>query len=142
MFKKATIVMIVCLFCVKANAAELTNEAQIKKLTQKAISLIANGNIDGAMETLKPYWPLQPTEIDELTLKVKNQKSIIDSRFGKSLGFEFVDKKRIGNVFVRYTYIEKFERHILRWIFTFYKPSNKWVVNGVKFEDRGALFVK
>lgn len=33
------------------------------------------------------------------------------------------------------TYIGKFERHIVRWVFTFYRPKDQWMVNAITWDD-------
>ena len=59
-----------------------------------------------------------------------------EARFGKPLGYELVATERIGNSFVRYVYLQKFENHALRWVFGYYKPKDSWLTNAFKFDDQ------
>ena len=46
-----------------------------------------------------------------------------------------VDERLVADSILRIAYIETFERHIIRWVFTFYRPEDRWVVNGVTWDD-------
>ena len=35
-----------------------------------------------------------------------------------------------------FMYIEKYEKHLLRWHFYLYKPRGAWQINSVSFDDR------
>ena len=128
--------LVILIFTNVLHADTLTSLSDTKELSNRAASLLAKDKTKEAVSLFKPYWPLPPTEIDMLILKIQNQTSMISSRFGKVVGFEFLKQQQVGKCFVRYIYILKYENHAMRWLFTFYKPQNKWLVNSVYFDDK------
>lgn len=41
----------------------------------------------------------------------------------------------LGDSFVRYIFLEKYERHAIVWAFTFYRPRDNWLVNSAIYTD-------
>lgn len=116
--------------------ADLKNVNATKKLSTEVIHLVEEGNIESAFNQLKSYWPLQSNEIDLLLTETKEKRELVLDRFGKSLGVEFIRTERAGNNLVRHVFIERFERHALRWQLSFYKPGDHWMVNSVNWDDK------
>ena len=90
---------------------------------------------DAVFSMLKPYYPVDPAEIDGLTSNALMYWTAIGTRFGKPIGYELVSTERVGKSFVRYIYLQKFEKHALRWTFSYYRPKDVWLVNQFKFDD-------
>jgi hypothetical protein len=61
---------------------------------------------------------------------------VLQGRFGKSLGSEFIRERTIGRSLLQIVHIQKFEKHALRWQFIFYSPDKKWVLNTFNFDDK------
>lgn len=118
------------------NAAELANLMEAKKVADKAVSLFQQEKIVAGYGTLKPFWPLPSVEIDNLASQTNTQWPMVRQRFGTSIGTEFVKELRVGESFARFVYLQKFKNHALRWVFTFYKPKDRWIINAVSFDDR------
>ena len=55
--------------------------------------------------------------------------------FGETVGINLVKEQLVADSLVRITYIERFERHLIRWNFTFYRPKSQWVVNAIVWDD-------
>jgi hypothetical protein len=87
-------------------------------------------------ETLKPYWPLASVEIDNLANQTNTQWPMVKQRFGTSIATEFIKETKAGDSLARFVYLQKFQNHAIRWVFTFYKPKDRWIINGVSFDDR------
>lgn len=117
-------------------ADDLKNEAATLALSDRMMETAMTQSPDAVFSQLKPYWPLDPAEIDGLASNAKLQWQLVESRFGKPLGYELVSTERIGQSFVRYVYLQKFERHGLRWMFSFYRPKDIWLTNSFKFDDQ------
>jgi hypothetical protein len=47
---------------------------------------------------------------------------------GNYYGFELITKKQFSESFILYSYMVKYERQPLRFIFKFYKPNKKWIL--------------
>jgi len=135
MFRKITLALFL-LFPISGYCAGLATVEDTKKLSNKAASLLGQEKIVEGFSSFKPYWPLPPVEIDGLINQTNIQWPMVRQRFGKSVGVELVKEYKLGTSFIRYVYLHKFERHAIKWIFTFYKPKDVWVVNAVSFDDK------
>lgn len=60
----------------------------------------------------------------------------ITQRFGKTLSIEAAAIEEVGESLMLVMYLQKFERHVLRWKFYFYKPRQEWVLNTFTFDDQ------
>lgn len=67
--------------------------------------------------------------------QIKMQAPVMKSRFGKTLGSEFVSEKIVGKSLLQIIHIQKCEKHVIRWQFIFYNPNGKWVLNTFNFND-------
>jgi hypothetical protein len=123
-----------------ALAQGLRDEAAAKALAERAMAQIAGENIKGAIDLLRPHWPLPRAEIDVLLNKTLEQRKMVSARFGRSIGVQFIEHKQVAGTLLRITYIEKFDNHALRWLFRFYKPGAEWRLNAFYWDDQiGAL---
>jgi hypothetical protein len=114
----------------------LKNVKSTKRLAENVVTLVEQNSIDEAFKQLKNYWPLTSIEIDDLLAHTKEQRQIVTERFGKPLGIEFVRTELVGDSMVRHIFIEKFEKHGLRWQISFYKPADSWIVNSIYWDDK------
>lgn len=140
---KSRIVMALLLFCISsAGVAEgLSSIENARKVADEAMNKFGREEFKPGYDSLKPYWPLPMVEIDNLINQTKTQWPLVQQRFGESLGTEFVKEEKGGDSFVRFTYLQKFDNHAVRWLFVFYKPKEEWLINGVTFDDQiGKLF--
>ena len=113
----------------------LASAAEARKVAEQTMALVKQEKFAEAYGTVKPFWPLPAVEIDGLANQMNTQWPMIQQRFGKSLTTEFVNERTVGESFIRYTYLQKFERHAVRWTFVFYKPKDRWLVNSVSWDD-------
>lgn len=114
---------------------KLMTAADARKLADQTMGFVRQEKFADAYAVVKPFWPLPAIEIDGLANQMNTQWPMIQQRFGKSIGTEFVKESRAGESFLRYTYLQKFERHAVRWTFVFYKPADHWLVNAVAWDD-------
>jgi hypothetical protein len=54
---------------------------------------------------------------------------------GKYYGYEPITNQKFTDSFVLYSYLVKYDRQPLRFIFKFYKPNDTWVLYGFQFDD-------
>ena len=137
-------VLIFWVACVAGSPAyseTLKDVRATETLSKTVADLIAVGRIDDAYGHLRTYWPIPKHEIDTLIYTVKWQRPAIAARFGKSLSMERAGTQVLGDSFVRYVFLEKYERHAIAWAFTFYRPRDSWVVNSAIYTDEfSAMF--
>jgi hypothetical protein len=113
----------------------LQKSKDTKVLADEMVEHFSKKEFKQGLALAKAYWPLPPVEIDSLANQISTQWPIVDQRFGETTGYEFVQEERIGKSFIRYYYLHKFQNHAIYWQLTFYKPLDKWLVNGVTFQD-------
>jgi hypothetical protein len=117
-------------------AGDFATLSDAKKVADKAVSLFKQEKIVEAYGILKPYWPLAPVEIDNLANQTNTQWPMVKQRFGTSIATEFVKENKAGESLARFIYLQKFQNHAIRWVFIFYKPNDRWIINSVSFDDR------
>ncbi len=94
------------------------------ELSEKIMKFIEKEDYDGAYGAARKYWPLPDHEVDTLAYQTNQQVPIIQGRFGRAIGVEFVSRQQVGESFAREWYIQKYENHALVWLFTFYNGKN------------------
>jgi hypothetical protein len=114
----------------------LQSPADARALSDQAAALFKDEKFVEGFALLKESWTLPPVEIDGLVNQINTQWPVVRQRFGPALGVEFAKEEKAGNSFLRYTYIHKFQNHAIRWVFTYYKPKESWLVNSVTFDDQ------
>jgi len=135
--KRYAIVMIcVGLLTMKAFGGTLSDIQAARTLSDQVAARLTEGQSSEAVELFKPYWPMPEEEIDALIKQIENQAIMIYTRFGSVLDVEFVTRQQVSDSLVRFIYLQKHEKHAIRWLFTFYKPRDIWLVNGIYFDDK------
>jgi hypothetical protein len=128
-------------FGCSAGAAPLTTPADTRALADAFMKLVAAGKVDDAFELVRPQWPIPQNEINTVKDKTGQQRKMVETRFGDILGSAFIREEKVSDFIVRYTYVEKRDVHLIRWLITFYRPLDTWKVNAIKWDDDiSALF--
>jgi hypothetical protein len=130
-------ILIMIFFPTMLLAADLKDLSEARPLLDRAMSTVVKDDIRGAFGMLKPYWVgLPEAEFEVLVGKIIDQRRLISPRFGKSLEARFVSQKTAADSVAYFVYIEKYEKHLLRWHFYFYRPKDRWQLNSVNFDDQ------
>jgi len=119
-----------------ADTKPLPDTQAARELSENAMKRVADGDVAGAFDVLKPYWSLPEHEVSQLVVQSIQQRSALQSRYGEPVGYEYIAWDAVGDSLVRFTYIEKFSNHPLVWQFYFYKPRDAWQVNSVSWSDQ------
>ena len=72
---------------------------------------------------------------DDVDKIVKTVNGFTLSYMGKYYGNEMITSKKFSESFILYSYIVKYDRQPIRFIFKFYKPSDKWVLYSFALDD-------
>lgn len=134
--KRLILVLIAILGFGSAQAATLQTDADIRAFADRIMAKIAKADLAGAFAAMKPYTIIPPTEFDAAALQSKSQRDLAGTRFGATIGYEFIGERRSGQSLLKLTYIEKTERHALPWTFYFYRTPKGWVLNSFFWHDR------
>jgi len=101
----------------------------------KVMHTVGQGKITEALLMMKPYMIIPEAEFDVMKDQLATQAPMIKKRFGKSIGSEFIKVDKVGKSLMRVLYIQKFEKHIMRWVFYFYRPGEGWILNTFTTDD-------
>lgn len=124
-----------------ASAKSLKTIKDTKSLCNSAADAFGKGDVKKAFGILEPYWILPKEELKNLTYQTESQLKMVGTRFGASLGHDYIRSEEAGASFVKHTFVGKFEKHAVRYMCIFYKPKDHWVVNSVYWDDNTpALF--
>lgn len=108
----------------------------LRQRTDAAMERVGNGDIEEGLKSIKPLTIIPAAEFDAMLGQVPLQLPAIKARFGESLGYEFIREESLGSSLARLTYIHKFDKHAMRWMFFAYKGKSGWVVNTFRFDDK------
>ncbi len=112
------------------------NLDEMKSESKKIVDHFANEKGVEAFARLKDVWVLPLNELESLESQTIKQLNLLEGRFGEIVGSKLVNEELLENVLYRLTYVLKFEKHGLRFIFTYYNgKEDKWVLNGFKWDD-------
>jgi len=136
MFRFLVVLIFTSSFIGAAWAGTLKAEAELRPLADRIMGNLVNGGIPAAFTTMKPYVVLHESEFQSSALASQSQREQFGARYGKTVGFEFIGQKKLGESLVRLTYIEKTEKHALPWLFYFYRTPGGWVLNSFIWNDQ------
>ena len=129
-------VMIACLtWAGELQAKVFASKEDVKIKIEEFMKLIGVDEVDEAFQVLKPYWIFPENEWTQLQIETNQDMAMVEPRFGQSLGYDFVREEIVEDTVLRLTYIQKRERHLTRWIFVFYKPYDRWILNACLWDD-------
>ena len=121
------------------NADTLKDKAAAKALAASVMDLVGKGKTTEGLTLTKPYLIIPEHEFDGILNSLKLQAPVIEQRFGKTLSSELFSIEEVGESLMLVMYIQKFEKHLMRWKFYFYKPNDSWVLNTFGTDDKIAL---
>ena len=119
-----------------ASAETLSSKTKAKEFAHDVMTEIGKGNMETGVKLTKPYLIVPEHEFLALLDQMKMQQPAINQRFGKTLNVELAAVEEVGESLMLVMYLQKFENHVLRWKFYFYKPRNSWVLNTFTFDDQ------
>ena len=99
------------------------------------MKLVAAGDIESGIRLAKPYIIIPEAELESMVGQAKLQAPMLIQRFGKTVGFEFIREEHAGANMLRIVQICRYEKHITRWNFYFYRGPSGWVLNTFHFDD-------
>lgn len=133
--KKVLFAIVLLLLSQTALAAGFKTENECKAFSDAIIDQFIQSNFQKGLDEAKKYWPLPGIEIDGMANQINQQWPVVAQRFGKSIEKEFIRQEKIGNSFLRYYYLHKFENHAIYWKIDYYKPHDLWKINSITFLD-------
>ena len=119
------------------------SERDMKDYCERIVNHIQRGEVESAFELMKSQWLFDPAEIDSAKEKTVSQLAGLPRRFGSPMAVAEVGVERVSDFLIRFTYVVKYERHLLRWLFTFYRARGSWILNAFWWDDNvSELFIR
>lgn len=69
------------------------------------------------------------------TLEVKNKLVELTKQLGDYQGKEVISKRSISEDYLLYSFLIKYDRQPIRYLFIYYKPNNKWQLQKFQYDD-------
>lgn len=113
---------------------------ELRKVTDQIMQQIGKGDFEAGFKLIKPRIIVPVAEFDAMVGQARVQLPAIKQRFGSSFGYEFVEETKRGENLIRYTYIQRFDKHAMRWVFYNYRGKDGWVINSFRFDDQLPAF--
>ena len=123
------------LFVTAAHADTLKTEAELRPFADRVMAAVSGAGLQAGFSVMRPYVVISETELQQALLKMQAQREQWTPRYGKTVGFEYIGTKRIGQSLLRFTYLERTERHALPWMFHFYRTNNGWILSSFLAND-------
>ncbi|HEX9445421.1 MAG TPA: hypothetical protein VGA73_14965 [Candidatus Binatia bacterium] len=133
---KILVILMFLVFAAVAQAATLDSEEAASKLVEQAMAKVGSGDLEGGLLLMKPYAVMPESEFNVILEQAKLQLPLLQGRFGKSLGAEFINERAVGRSLFQIVYLQKFEKHAMRWRFLFYGVNGKWSLNAINSDDK------
>ena len=133
--RNTLVIILLSLVSGLAHAEGFKSKNETKVYAEKLMDHFVKTEFEKGLNDAKKYWPIPEVEIDGMKNQINLQWPIIDQRFGKPISKEFIKEKNIGESFVRYYFLQKFEKHSIYWQIDFYKARELWKVNSILFLD-------
>lgn len=119
-----------------SSADTLKDKEAAQGLAQSIMKLVGKGEVEKGLTLAKPYLIIPDHEFEGVLNSLRMQAPAIEQRFGKTVGMEFSQIQEVGESLMLAMYIQKFEKHMMRWKFYFYNPGNGWVLNTFNTDDK------
>ena len=121
---------------VSSYAQGVASIAEIRVVTDRVMAQVTKGDFEGGMNSFKSLTIIPSAEFDAMVGQTKTQLPAIAARFGGSLDSEFIEQKELGKSLASLTYIHRFDKHAMRWVFYLYRGKDGWVINTFRFDDQ------
>lgn len=140
---KKMINLLLCLFLLSGQAAadveenpKLTTKESTRALADKFMSSLQANDIRESFEIIRSYMPIPDLEFENMMVKTEENLVYIGPSLGKLIGYELLEENTIKDFMIRYTYVQKYEQHLLRWFFIFYKAQDEWLINVFYWDNK------
>jgi len=115
--------------------AGFATKAEVGEVSDEFMTLVEAEKYNEAFALLKPDWPVAEEDYQTLKTMTAEQMVVVKNGFGAVTGAEWIRTEEIGESYIRLTYLQKFEKHALKWVLVYYNPADEWLVNQVSWDD-------
>jgi len=132
-----TLLLLFCLVSASLFAQDsgFNSKREVREFCEAVLRNMANGKFEAGFNLLRAHWLFPKEEIDSVERETNNQLTTITNRYGEPIDYAFIKEEQAGEVAVRYIYAVTYAKHLIRWLFTFYKPKEIWFLNSFNWDD-------
>jgi hypothetical protein len=114
----------------------LRTEGDIQDLCENALSHIVDGDVAQGIAILRPYaLSISKSDMDSLENQLLGQADTIKESYGDPIGYVLISRVNLKDTVLKTVYVVKYERHLIRWTFIFYKPYDSWILDFFNYDD-------
>ena len=128
------VIVLLCMILALSYGQEIPQELDAK--ISKFYEQVKNGEIKTALEDITQDGSLYSKIFgDEVTTKnFVNQIANLEQFYGKLYQHELVKEQSLGRMY-KLTYFFYYEKHVGRFVFTYYDAQNEWKLVNFVFDD-------
>jgi hypothetical protein len=129
---------VVAMFFLQCTNAQnyLNSKDELSKHSEKVMKSLKDSEFQKAFAELQIYWPLPENELIQLESQTIKQFNMVADRFGNIIGVDFIRDESIKDYAIKKIYVLRFEKHMIRVLFTYYKNNDGWILNSFKWDDQ------
>ena len=110
---------------------------------EAAMELLRNDDVAGMLKLLKDQLVRSLPDFEATQGMCETHRRLHSQRHGKSLGeVELIRKEVVGDSFIRFSYLERWERHALVWRLGYYRTAEGWKLNEFEWDDKPAALYR
>ena len=116
------------------------SSGDLKQVCQDGLTQASRGDAKG-LSLLWQHTTTSLTSGDEQNTQAHNQieqLAAFQEQYGTFLGCELAEEKKVTNTLCRYVYLAKYERNVICWSFTLYRPQDEWKILYFNWTDNAA----
>jgi hypothetical protein len=114
----------------------LATKAEMMAVCNKFMAAFRNKKYTEAFRGLKPYSYIEPFKMDTLAATSSRQMSDFIKENGDMLSYEIVSEKDVKDSFIRLTYLAKFKRWYIRFVFVLYNNGGGWAITKFDYDQK------
>ena len=108
---------------------------EARSYCEAIINHVAKGQIEETFVLVGSQWPFPVAELKQAQEQAEKNQVFVEERLGQPCGYRLVKEEVVPEVCLRHTYVIKYEKHLVRWQFVFYKAKDRWQLNSFKWDD-------
>ena len=114
----------------------LANSDEAKALSEKFLRTIQDSTPAAGLDLLKGYSCfMTDANYNGWLSQMTGQRKNYETQYGKLRGYTLMKQQSIADTFLRLTYIERSEKAVIHWAFTYYNPSGDgWCFYGMTWD--------
>lgn len=119
--------------CQSANTKENLANSEIDSVIKEFFEVFKNKDSESAVDYI---FKTNPDISSAQLIDLKNKLSSLRLLAGRYSGYELITVQKASKSFLYYSYLVRFEKQPVRFIFIFYKPTSIWKIYKFKYDDQ------